>query len=47
MTNWQASIQQSVANLATGEGADFGYAYIERMDYKSYQVQSYAPLEEL
>lgn len=47
MTNRQDSIQQSIANLATAEGVDFGYAYVERLNYQSYQVESYAPLEEL
>lgn len=47
MTNWQHTIQQSVANLGTGEGADFGYAYVERQNTLTYMVQSYGPLEEM
>jgi hypothetical protein len=47
MTNWQDSIQQSVASLTTRKSADFGCAYVERLNYENYQVQSYAPLEEL
>lgn len=47
MTNWQHTLHQSVANLGTGEGADFGYAYVERQNTQTYMVQSYGPLEEM
>jgi hypothetical protein len=47
MTNWQDNIQRSVADLAAGQGSDFGYAYVERQNTRTYMVQSYGPLEEM
>jgi hypothetical protein len=47
MTNWQDRIHHSIGSLGTGDGADFGYAYVERQDTKTYKVQSYGPLEEM
>jgi hypothetical protein len=47
MTNWQMAIHETISSLATGEGADFGYAYVERLNTQTYEVQSFAPIEEL
>lgn len=47
MTNWQRAIHESISSIATGEGADFGYAYVERLNTQTYKVQSFAPIEEL
>ncbi len=47
MTNWQNMIRESIASLATGEGADYGYAYVERLNTSTYKIQTSRPLEEI
>jgi hypothetical protein len=47
MTNWQNMVRESVASLATGEGADYGYAYVERLNTSTYKIQTSRPLEEI
>jgi hypothetical protein len=47
MTNWQDQIQHTIGSLGAGDGVDFGYAYVERQNTKTYKVQSYGPLEEM
>ena len=46
MTNWQNMVRESIASLATGEGADYGYAYVERLNTSTYNIQT-RPLEEI
>lgn len=47
MTNWQNMVRESIASLATGEGADYGYAYVERLNTSTYKIQTSRPLEEI
>jgi hypothetical protein len=47
MTNWQNMVRESIASLATGEGADYGYAYVERLNTNTYKIQTSRPLEEI
>jgi hypothetical protein len=47
MTNWQNMLRESIASLATGEGADYGYAYVERLNTSTYKIQTSPPLEEI
>ena len=47
MTNWQNMVRESIASLATGEGADYGYAYVERLNTSTYKIQLSRPLEEI
>ncbi len=47
MTNWQNMVRESIASLATGEGADYGYAYLERLNTNTYKIQTSHPLEEI
>jgi hypothetical protein len=46
MTNWQNMVRESIASLATGEGADYGYAYVERLNTNTYKILTSRPLEE-
>jgi len=47
MTNWQNMVRESIASLATGDGADYGYAYVERLNTTTYKIQTSRPLEEI
>jgi len=47
MTNWQNMVRESIASLATGEGADYGYAYVERLNTSTYKIQTSCPLKEI
>ena len=47
MTNWQNMVRESIASLATHEGADYGYAYVERLNTSTYKIQTSRPLEEI
>ena len=46
MKNQERSIRNSISSLATNEGADFGYAYVERLNTTTFKIQTSQPLQE-
>ena len=47
MTNWQNMVRESIASLATSEGTDYGYTYVERLNTNTYKIHTSHPLKEI